>query len=202
MSYNAIAENLVIRICASFNEDLKEDDFLKENDTDPMDLLADKDKEYTYKSKILAVTQEGITKGRSCPVHVNEGLIPTMMTIRKTYHIGKGNVGFGSAIVSKTADINERIADRIYEVGGRVQIAQSFSKEEIGILCSKHIIPTLIENFDELKLDDYVLIKDVKAGLENRSQVTFYRVDQNEGIMQINMRFAELSESEIDTLLN
>lgn len=201
MTYS-LPENLVLKVCAYFDRELNAQDYIPEGEQKDR-LFAQADKEYYYKSRLLGLTQQGIVEGGCCPMHVNEGLLPVMQTIRKYYHIGRGNVGFGSTFYSKDPCVEELSTVRLQkDIGGLAVFAAKYrSTAYINELCRQKIIPLIVKDASAFSKDSYILLKDIRKHVENNSSPEVFAVHTGDGLKPFDCQFPDLTDEQRKNLL-
>ena len=210
-----IPENLVVRICGCFPDtELTEAEYLYPDaeTARPETMLGGLDKECSWKSMVLGVTQQGLAEGMCCPMHTNPGLLPVMKTVRGEFpKVGKGNIGFGSAICAAdpgAVSAPEKIADMQKQAGVYVNLARRYENSAYTkALAEHHIIPLPICAESEqaelpFETDDYLLLKDIKQSLGNGTGPRAYVVRQGEPLKQVSLKFALNAEEKKKILEN
>ena len=202
MTYS-LPENLILKVCAYFDRELNAQDYIPEGEQKDR-LFAQADKEYYYKSRLLGLTQQGIVEGGCCPMHVNEGLLPVMKTIREYYHIGKGNVGFGSVFYSKNPCVEDLNTVRLQkEIGGFAVLADRYSSPAyVGELCRQQIIPLIVKDSSAFSKDSFILLKDIRKHVDNISRPEAFVVSVGENLTPIDCQFPELTDEQRKNLLS
>lgn len=208
-----LPENLVLRICGWFEDkELGDKDYFPEGSKEGAEnlLLHDLDKEYATKSRLIGLTNQGIVEYSCCPVHVNEGLIPVMQTIRECFpKIGKGNIGFGSTFYAcdPGKDVSDnKIVKAQKVIGGFANLAREYQNEQyLHALAEHQMIPLLVSTEEAGALfqkDSYLLLKDVRANLEFGKELEAYAVRIGEGLKPISVKKALRNETDLKLLLN
>lgn len=202
MSYS-LPENLVLKVCAYFEQELNAQDYIPEGKQSGR-LFAQADKEYYYKSQLLGVTQQSIEEGGCCPIHVNESLFPVMKTIRKYFHIGKGNVGFGSAFYSKDPCVDDLNTVRLQKnIGGFAVLAAKYrAPVYVNELCKQKIVPLIVKDSSVFSKDSYILLKDIRTHIENNSSPEVFSVHIGECLESFDCQFFELTREQRKELLS
>lgn len=208
-----LPENLVLRICGWFEDkELGDKDYFPEESGEEAEnlLLRDLDKEYATKSRLIGLTNQGIVEYSCCPVHVNEGLVPVMQTIRKCFaQIGKGNVGFGSTFYARDpgkAVSDNRIVKAQKAIGGFANLAGEYQNEQyVHALAEHQMIPLLVSEEEAgylFQKDSYLLLKDVRTNLEAGRELEVYSVQIGERLQPISLKVALRDETYLQYLLN
>ena len=202
MTYS-LPENLVLKVCAYFDQELNAQDYIPEGEHKDR-LFAQADKEYYYKSQLLGMTQQGVAEGGCCPMHINEGLLPVMQTVRKYYHIGRGNVGFGSTFYSKDPCVEDLSIIRVQkEIGGFADLAVKYGRPEyVDEMCRQKIVPLVVKDGSGFSKDCYVLLKDIRKYLENGTAPEAFAIHTGECLKPFECQFPELTAEQRKNLLS
>ena len=109
-----------------------------------------------------------------------------MTVIRKTYHVGKGNVGFGSAIVvlNLIGGLQIESLRNLYNLGVRALFSPNINSETAEHISGAGILPVVCKE-DCLRLDEYLLLKAVGSSASREEDTGTYVVDPVNGLCKI-----------------
>ncbi len=142
-----------------------------------------------------------------CPVEEKPELKPVMDAIKKSYpEIGKGNVGFGSAIFAvKPGDgsAREQAASCQKVLGGWANIANEYAtKRYRSNLINWGMLPFLIKEGElPFQNKDYLFFPGIREAVEEKAEeIKAYRVGDGE-LTEFTLKLGELTEEERQIIL-
>ncbi len=212
----ALPENLVLRVVSEIHDPVTTtDELIPSGETssyrsNPLGLaeftLSRKDPAYVGLAKDIQQAQKAVMEGK-CPVEEKPELKPVMDAIKKSYpEIGKGNVGFGSAIFAvKPGDgsAREQAASCQKVLGGWANIANEYAtKRYRSNLINWGMLPFLIKEGElPFQNKDYLFFPGIREAVEEKAEeIKAYRVGDGE-LTEFTLKLGELTEEERQIIL-
>ena len=212
----ALPENLVLRVVSEIHDPVTTtDELIPSGETssyrsNPLGLaeftLSRKDPAYVGLAKDIQQAQKAVMEGK-CPVEEKPELKPVMDAIKKSYpEIGKGNVGFGSAIFAvKPGDgsAREQAASCQKGLGGWANIANEYAtKRYRSNLINWGMLPFLIKEGElPFQNKDYLFFPGIREAVEEKAEeIKAYRVGDGE-LTEFTLKLGELTEEERQIIL-
>ncbi len=212
----ALPENLVLRVVSEIHDPVTTtDELIPSAETssyrsNPLGLaeftLSRKDPAYVGLAKDIQQAQKAVMEGK-CPVEEKPELKPVMDAIKKSYpEIGKGNVGFGSAIFAvKPGDgsAREQAASCQKVLGGWANIANEYAtKRYRSNLINWGMLPFLIKEGElPFQNKDYLFFPGIREAVEEKAEeIKAYRVGDGE-LTEFTLKLGELTEEERQIIL-
>ncbi len=211
----ALPENLVLRVVSEIHDPVTTtDELIPSGETssyrsNPLGLaeftLSRKDPAYVGLAKDIQQAQKAVMEGK-CPVEEKPELKPVMDAIKKSYpEIGKGNVGFGSAIFAvKPGDgsAREQAASCQKVLGGWAIANEYATKRYRSNLINWGMLPFLIKEGElPFQNKDYLFFPGIREAVEEKAEeIKAYRVGDGE-LTEFTLKLGELTEEERQIIL-
>jgi len=213
---SALPQNLVLKVVSEIHDPVTTtDELIPSGETssfrsNPLGLaefaLSRKDPLYVSRAKEIQKAQKAVEEG-SCPLEAVEELKTIMEVIQTQFpEVGKGNVGFGSAIFAvKPGDgsAREQAASCQKVLGGWANIANEYAtKRYRSNLINWGMLPFIIDEgvlpFENL---DYLFIPNIMTAIEEgNTEFKAYVIKEGQ-LKPFHLKMSELTQDEKDIIL-